>query len=159
MNGNPTDLVTSQFDLARVQPRSNLDPELAHGITDAERAAHRPRWSVERRQESITGSIDLTATEARKFHPNQSVMRLEQIVPRSIAKSGGQLCRADDVREKHRGEDTVGVGATSDTRQELLNLVQDRILIPHPGEVILARELNEARTWNPGSDPPSLLDL
>src|SRR5712691_3317392 len=76
-------------------------------------------------------------------------MGFEEVLPSAITQSGGALRRADDVREDDSGQDAVGSRSWPNAREELLELVQDRVLIAEERQVVLAGELNETSSGDP----------
>ena len=74
----PADVVATKLDLAGVQADAHVDVQGGRGRTDRTRAANTARGPVERREEPVTGRLDLVATE-------------------------GLELAADGVRRAHRG--------------------------------------------------------
>ena len=70
----PAGLPGGADDLAGVQPGPDLEAELANGRDAAQGAADRPGGPVERRQEAITGRVDLLAPEARELAADDRVV-------------------------------------------------------------------------------------
>src|SRR5438874_7283695 len=56
---DPADSALDQLDLAGMDTRTDLDPQLLQAIDDLERAADRAGGPVERREESVSGPVDL----------------------------------------------------------------------------------------------------
>ena len=59
VHGDSPDLAIQSFALPRVQPRANLEAQVAHGVDDRSGAADRPRRAVEDREEAIPGGVQL----------------------------------------------------------------------------------------------------
>src|SRR5439155_18130557 len=74
---------------------------------DAARTTDRAGRAVERGEKAVSCGVDLATAIARELAANHSVVSLEQIEPRAIAKAGCSFRGADDVREEHRGEHSV----------------------------------------------------
>ena len=74
----PGDVVRLHLDLAGVDARPDLEPELADRVADRERAADRPRRAVECREEPVAGRLDLVAAEPLELPPGHPVMLVEQ---------------------------------------------------------------------------------
>jgi hypothetical protein len=87
------------------------------------------------------------------------VVPFEEVPPAAIAEARGLLRRADDVREQHGGEHPVGLGAVPHAREELLDLVEDRVGVLPPGHVVLARQLDVPRPRDPPGHVAAALDL
>jgi hypothetical protein len=64
------------------------------------------RWLFERREESISGRIDLLTSEPAKLSANRGVVRSHQRLPFPIPKPQGEIGRPDDVSEEHRGDES-----------------------------------------------------
>ena len=73
-------------------------------------------------------------------------------------ESSRQLRRSNDVGEQDRREHTVDVLHVSLSRQELLDLVQHRVLVRAPGFVISSRQLKEAGRRDPVGDVAPCFD-
>ena len=72
-------------------------------------------------------------------------MRVEQLAPAPVAELGRQLRRADQIREEHGREHAVRLGAVPDAGHELLDLVEHRVLVADPRQVVVARQLDVLR--------------
>jgi hypothetical protein len=64
VNGEPTDVVTSQPALAYVQPGSDFDAEVSDGVTDGLRAVHSSHRALEDSQHPIAESLDPPSAKA-----------------------------------------------------------------------------------------------
>src|SRR5437773_46101 len=104
VDGDAPHVVTHQLALARVQACPKLDPQRSDFLVDGGGAADRPRRSVEGRDETISARIDLPPAVPAQLPPNDSVVRLEQGTPGTIAENGRTLGGADDVSEEYGGE-------------------------------------------------------
>ena len=65
----PEDLV-----LPRVQPNPNVEPEFAHRIARRARAPDSSGRTVERRQKTVTGGVDLRSTPVHQLVSNGRVV-------------------------------------------------------------------------------------
>ena len=63
--------------LARMDADPDLDPDLADGLLHGVRASDRGRGRGERREEPVTGGIDLAASEATKLRAQPQSRALE----------------------------------------------------------------------------------
>src|SRR5579863_3021955 len=63
VDGHPADVLSQQFDLARVQAGPHLDAELGGPVAYGTGALDGPCRSVERRQEAVADGLDLAAGE------------------------------------------------------------------------------------------------
>ena len=99
--------------------------------------------AVEGGEEPVARGVDLAAPEAAELAADEVVVSLEEVAPAAIPEGGGLLRGADDVGEEDGGEHPVGLGAVPDAGQELLDLVEDRVRVVRPGQVIDAGQLDE----------------
>ena len=72
MHGDAMRLSARQLDFPRVQSGPDLEAERAHRVADAAGAADRASRSVERREEAITGRVDLAPTECAQLTTHDS---------------------------------------------------------------------------------------
>src|SRR5215210_7424884 len=77
VDGDPSDIIALQLDLARVHPCANLQPEPRGGAGDRRRATNGPSGTVECRQEAVAECLDLPPTEMRKLLSNETIMALQ----------------------------------------------------------------------------------
>src|SRR5262245_51174005 len=66
-------LAGDQLDLAGVDPRAHLDPQVGHRIADPNGATDPASRPVERREEPVTRGVDLGAPEAPEHGPHDAV--------------------------------------------------------------------------------------
>ena len=130
VHGDPAEAVANHLALPCVQARSNRDPEVLDGIPNRARAPYRPRRPVERGEEAVASNIGLVSTKPLELGTHQAIERFKQVTPAAIPEFCGLLGRAHDIHEENGGEQPVGLRAVPDAGQELLDLVQDRVLIP-----------------------------
>jgi hypothetical protein len=64
------------------------------------------------------------------------VVPFQQRAPGPIADAGRRLGRTHHVREQHGREHAIGVGSPTDAGEEPLHLVEQRIGVTGPHEVI-----------------------
>src|SRR5687767_3852751 len=74
VNGDARHVVSGQLDLARVHAGPHVEPELAHAVDDRARATHGPGRSVEGREETISGRVDLPSTLSFKLLSNDPLV-------------------------------------------------------------------------------------
>src|SRR6266542_532231 len=152
-------LAAGHLALARVDAGADLETERAHGVDDGTRAADRPRRPVEHGQYAVPGRVDLATATAPEFAPNEREVPLEELAPGAVAELRDPVGRAHDVGEEHGSEYAVGLRATPDAGEELLDLVEERFLISHPRDVVRAGQLHELRARDSARDEACLLDL
>src|SRR5262249_8157540 len=90
---------------ARTSRPSALTPST---IPCAQRIAR--AGNVEAGDEAVASRVDLAPTQADELPPHDGVGPLRQSGPSSVAKLGGWLGGADDVREEDRCEHAIGLG-------------------------------------------------
>ena len=146
------------LDLARVNARAHLEPELGQAVADRERAADRARRAVEQRQEPVAGGVDLLAAEALELAPHQLRGGARAARPRRDRRAR----RARSV-EPTRSVKRIVASTRSARRawphagEELLDLVDDVVRVPER-HVRVARELDEPRAGDVRGDVAALLD-
>src|SRR5262245_18432706 len=84
---------------ARVQPRTDLEADVADPFDDLERAADPTCRAVERREEAVARRIDLVSLPACERAPDDRMMFLDEVLPPSVADRRHPFGRADDVGE------------------------------------------------------------
>ena len=132
VDGDAADLSVHQLALPCVEPRPNLDSEVADCPVDCRCAADAARRPVEGCEEPVAGRIELMSTMACQLRSHERVMRFEQRTPSRIAKLGEVRCRVHDVGEEDGRENAIllagrplGIPAGG---QELLDVVGDGTL-------------------------------
>jgi hypothetical protein len=113
--------------------------ENAAGATDG------PGGAVESRQDSVPGRVDLAAAQSSERAPEHDVIALQEIAASAVAEPDGQLGRAHDVDEQHRGQHAVGVRGWVARRSDLVDPVGDGVGLPGTEEAVLARQVEELR--------------
>ena len=136
VDGDPADVVISRFDLAGVDAGPDLDAEAADAVSDGGRTLNGPGRSVEGGQKPVSQSLHFLAPEAIELPTNEGVMGIEELTPASVAEFRGPLGGTNDVGEHHGGQDALGRRRTADRAEELLDLVNDPIDVPHVDEVV-----------------------
>ena len=159
VNSDPSDLATKEFALARVYAPAHFEADSARVRRNCERTADRTRRAVESREEAVTGGVNFTSAPAGQLPPHRRLMLSKQVTPAAVAEPRGALGRADDVGEEDRRQYAIGVPDRAHAGEELLDLVEHRILVADPRQMIRAGELDELRTGNATGDPATFLDL
>lgn len=59
----PCEVTSATFDLACVEPGSDINAEGSDLVADSARTAESPRWTIERSKKSISGGVDLVPVE------------------------------------------------------------------------------------------------
>ena len=99
VDGDAADVVTAQFDLARVQSHPHLDANGAHRVTDGTGTARRSSRPVKDSQEPVAGAGDFSAAEAFEFGAGEAVVGGQQLRPSPVAHAGDLVGGAHDVGE------------------------------------------------------------
>ena len=82
---------------------------------------------------------------ARKLLAYHAVMPVEKRGERAVADARGELGRSDDVGDQYGGEHAIRVVCRLHAGEELLHFIENRILITNPRQMIVARQLDQAR--------------
>src|SRR6266566_8866460 len=98
-------VVADQLALARVHADAHLEPQLAPGRGDRERAAQGARGRpVERRQKTVTDGLHLAPAKALELLAHVLVVARQQIAPVAVADVRDARGGPDDVGEQHRAQ-------------------------------------------------------
>ena len=97
--------------------------------------------------------------KALELTPHGGMVAREQLRPGVIAELADAFRRADDVGEEDRRQHPVCLRRRPGAGDELLDLIDDRILILGPPGVIGAGKLDQPRARDVGRDVASLLDV
>src|SRR6266545_7499610 len=159
VDGDAADVVVAELDLSGVQAGADLDAESTHIVADAGSATNGACGAIERRKKSVTRRLLLTAAETNKLLAHQRVVLLEEALPSLIADAGRELGRADDIGEHDRRKHAVDRTRRPDSGEKLLHLIQKRILIADPGQMIVSRKLDKFGAGDPGRDVAPFLDV
>src|SRR6266508_5903029 len=84
VHGDPADLAVDHLAFPRVEADAHLDAEGASAVSDRATAGDGAGRTVERREETIPGGVDLAPGEALELPTHQRVMGLEKVAPGSI---------------------------------------------------------------------------
>src|ERR687887_2582337 len=145
VDGDPGHVVPSGLDLAHVDPRADLDAELAHRVDDPERGADRLRRALEHGEEPVAGTLHGPA-ELRPDRADRAVVVFhEQIAPGPVSLAGGPLRRPDDVGEQDRSEERGGRRARAIDAEERTDRLDHRGLVPGERGALGAGEELEPR--------------
>src|SRR5215204_4266046 len=71
VHGEAAQVVAHHLELARVEARAQLEPQLPHGLRDRCRAADRPGGAVEGGEEAVAGALDLAAAVELERPPEE----------------------------------------------------------------------------------------
>jgi hypothetical protein len=93
-----------------VKTTAHLNAHPAALNRDGLGAPDRSTGAVERSQDPIAQSLDLSSPESFDLTTYGPVMAVQEGAPGAVAQSSGSLGRRHDVGEHHRGEHAVNVG-------------------------------------------------
>ena len=113
-------------------PRSRTASRIAHAQRNGARGA------VERREEAVTGGVDLAAAVALELAADDRVVAVEQVAPGAVAERDCAVGRPDDVGEDDGREHAVGLGSWTDAGEELLDLVGQPIDVAAGDRMLVA---------------------
>ena len=119
-------------------------PRTAARSSDCTCAVDRSGWAVERRDESVSGRVDLSAAIVPQLFTDAAIVGIEERTPATVSDLCRQLGRVDDVAEQDRCEDSLDRDRRAFTGHELGDLVGDDEIGPREGQVA-AGQFDEGR--------------
>ena len=137
-----SDVPVDEVDLARVQADSHVDADRAEGFVDRLCASDRAGGTVEGREEPVTRRLDLSSFEPVERSTDELVVLGEELSPSGVPDLGRAVGRADDVGEEHGREHAVMSRSRAGSRDEVLDLAQQGILVARPQQAAAARQLD-----------------
>ncbi len=99
-------------------------------------------------QHSVARGVQFSPAEPCQLLADDGIEALDQFLPSPVSEFGGPLGGTHDVDEEHGCQYTVGLQIRARAGEELLDLLDDRVLIADPGEVVLPGQLNVLRAGN-----------
>src|SRR4030095_11543809 len=136
MNSDPADVAASQLDFTGMHTGTNLNSKVDNAVANRRRTLHGPSRPIESGNEGITDSLDFSSATPSYVVPHQGMMHIYKIAPSTIAETRRVLGRINDVRKKHRRQNTIGFGDRSRSGKKFLNLINDRVLIADPWQMV-----------------------
>ena len=137
-----SDVALDEVDLPRVQARSHVDADSSEALVDRFGASDGASGSVEGREESVTRRLHLSSFEPVERPTDELVMLGEELAPSGVSDLGRAVGRADDIGEEHGREHAVVPRSRPGSRDEVLDLAQQRILVARPQQAASARQLD-----------------
>ena len=131
----------------------HLQSDLGGGVADCLGAQDRARRSVERRQQSVSRRLDLTAPEAFQLSCHCLVVTVDERAPSIFAHLGEVCVRAGDLGEQNRCQNAFGVSAASDSGKEVLDLVRHSVGVRRHGRVHVDRRSHRVRGGSSATYP------
>ena len=89
MNGDPSDVLTHDLELARMETNANVHPQRSHLVDDRMAAPNSTDRAIEGRDEPVADRLHFSAAEADEFSSDRLLQRLEQVTPAVISELGG----------------------------------------------------------------------
>src|SRR5262249_55555821 len=99
VNGDAADVVAHHCALARVQPRSDLDPQRADAVANVAGAADSACGSIEGREEPVAERLHFATAEPPQLAADDGVVVCKQLAPAAVSERRRPLSRTDDVGE------------------------------------------------------------
>ena len=158
VHGDAADIVTTPLDLTGMQTGPNLDAEVAGPVADHQRTAYGPGRPVEEGQDPVTRVLHQLAFEVPDLSAHQGAVIGQDLGPPAVTHPDRCAGGIDDVGEEDGGQDPLGGGSVTVSGDELLDLVDQRIHIPHKGDNVIAGELDEAGSGDMVGDVATVLD-
>ena len=152
MQRDSCDVVGDHLALAGMDAGAHLESDCARAGTDRERRPHRSGRTVEGCQHAVADPLHPPAAVARQLSLDQPPVLAEQLTPPTVPELGCAVGRSDDVGEEDRREHPVANRGRGTSRDELLDLVDHRVLISRDEQMVRARKLNLARARDPARD-------
>jgi hypothetical protein len=98
---------------------------------------------------SVAGALDATTGVARNGALREFIVTVHDTTQFRVAEARSEIGRPDNVGEQHGGQNTIRVPCGQGAGNELLNLVEERIHVTDPGDVIPPREEHSPRVGDP----------
>jgi hypothetical protein len=139
VDGDPAHVAVTDFHLAGVNARTDVEAEPAYRVDDGRRTSHRSGRPIERREEPVARGLDLTSAPAVELASDGLVVAIDEPLPCTVTDLDGACGRSGDVGEQHGREHAVGFGPSAGSGQEVLDLVRDRVGVAGPHQVVVSR--------------------
>src|SRR5829696_1681342 len=139
-------VVAHDLDLAGVDARANLEPQLSGAVAGLARAPDRARRPVEGGEEAVPERLDLVTLECAQGLADDRVVRRDPIAPAAIPERGGAIRRAHDVGEEDRLQHPLRAVRAARAEQEVLDLIHERAYVADHRQVVSPGELDIARS-------------
>ena len=143
MHSDPSHVVAFNCALASVNTAADRQSQTANHVPDRAGAFNRARWTVKGCEDTVARGVHYAAAETHDFLANLLMIVVDQVAPARVPNRRDALGRLDNVDEEDGCENTVRLQHGSFARQKLLDLRQQRIGVADPGNVIIARKLDE----------------
>jgi hypothetical protein len=125
-----------------VQSAPDIERECLNTLGDGLSGPDCASGSVERRQEAVTRRVDLSATAALQLSADDGVVTLQEVAPCAVAELDDACRGAHDVGEQDRGQHPVRLRAVPHPGEELLHLVEYRVLVADVRKIVATGQLD-----------------
>jgi hypothetical protein len=98
-----------------------------------------PGRPIERGEKVIASRVDLTAAEGAQFLPDGRPEAVENVAPGAIPTGARSRSRADNIGEQQGSEHPIRPWIVGHAGQEALDLIEHRLGVADPTQVVLAR--------------------
>ena len=123
-------------------PARTPKPMLLAWVTISIGSAHGARGGIEGGVEPVADRLDLPAPVARQGGADHRVVLVGEGGPLAVTEPGGLFGRGDDVGEQDGCGDDVTIGSLTAPREELFDLVDERVGVTDEDHVVVAWKLN-----------------
>ena len=136
-----------------VQARPQPQAQPLGRVGEAQRAAHGACRPVEQDGQAVGRDQQRPAAEALDLAGHRALERMDGGQPPGSAADGLVQARAQD-----RGQHAIGFGPAHRAGQEPLDRIEQRVLVAHERQVVLAGDLDQARVRDESRQVAALLD-
>jgi hypothetical protein len=143
VDSDPGEVITSDLDFPCVQSDTHLYAYGPNSLANGAGAFNGSPRAVEGCEESVSGVVNLPATESFQLPSDRLVVGVKKISPSPVAQLCRSLRRPHNVSEQDRGQNPISSCGVAGASQELLDLSQIRVAIAHEDEVVLASEFHQ----------------
>src|SRR5438445_2666951 len=143
MDGDAGNVTGSELYLAGMNAGSHGESKTGNRVPESACAADRSCWRVEGRERPIAHGLHDSTAVPCQFAPDQAVVLLEELAPAGVTDVGGLLGGTDEVGEQHAEEDPTHIRCAPFASEELLDLVQERVGVTDPEQVLATWEFDE----------------
>ena len=148
-----------EIDFASVQAGSHVDADRAEELVDRLGASDRAGGTVEGCEESVTRRLHLSSFEPVERSTDELVVLGEELSPSGVSDLSRAVGQADDVGEEHGREHAIVSRSRAGSRDEVLDLAQEGVLVARPQQAAAARQLDVRCAGDPFGQVASVRGL
>ena len=138
-----------------MQAGSHVDADRAEELVDRLGASDRAGGTVEGCEESVTRRLHLSSFELVERSTDELVVLGEELSPSGVSDLSRAVGRADDVGEEH----AIVSRSRAGSRDEVLDLAQEGVLVARPQQAAAARQLDVRCAGDPFGQVASVRGL